>query len=318
MDPATEPGFPPGEESHRRGHRLVGAVGVGLLLGVYVLLYLRVSSYIGSSAGTYYLVPLLAAAWFFGWRGGLAVALLGVPLQLSLAHFSGTPFNPAGEILRGGAAILFGWLRDAFDELQQDRERERRSLEEAGWLRSTIEADARRRSEQQQILVDLSRKALQGEEPRLLMQRAVECAARGLGTDFGDLLEYDEATQRFVFRGIVGTTEDLLGRPIDAGRGSHSGYTLLVGQPVVVEDYSTDARFHMPIPTRRHRIVSGLSAIVGDPMGRPFGVMAVYTKAKRRFSDDDLAYLQSLANIVALALGPRAPARDAPALDVRW
>jgi hypothetical protein len=315
-----------GEEFRRSGQRRLGIAVTGFFLMLYAVAYVRAFDALGPNAAHFLLVPVLAAAWFLGWRGALLAGLVSAPLQYGLDSVTGDAgaATVSAVLLATSLGVLAGYVRDTRVRLQELTTDETKRLQEQGWLRSTIEADMRRHAEQVQLLADLGRRALQGEDARDLMQRAVDCASRGLGTDYGDLLEYQEPTQSFVFRGVYGTNEDLVGRVIEAGRGSHSGYTLLVGQPVIVEDYSNDARFHMPIPTRRHRIVSGLSAIVGDPFGRPFGVMAVYTKTKRRFTDEDLAYLQAIANTVGLAMGGRARSGavakqgEASELETRW
>ena len=56
----------------------------------------------------------------------------------------------------------------------------------------------------------------------------------------------------------------------------------------------------MPL-LEEHGVVSGMSVIVhGDE--EPYGVLGVHTNRKHRFSEEDVLFLQSVANLVALAM----------------
>ncbi len=82
---------------------------------------------------------------------------------------------------------------------------------------------------------------------------------------------------------------------------SHSGYTLGVGEPVVVEDLAIERRFAGSFLLRSSGAVSGISVIIGDPRD-PLGVIGAHSRSRRTFTRDDHIFLQSVANVLASAL----------------
>jgi signal transduction histidine kinase len=73
---------------------------------------------------------------------------------------------------------------------------------------------------------------------------------------------------------------------------------------VTFEDIRTDARFRVPNLHREHRIVSGISVVIpGQPL--PYGILGACSTKPARFSDQDVNFLQALANIVATSIEHR-------------
>jgi PAS domain S-box-containing protein len=82
---------------------------------------------------------------------------------------------------------------------------------------------------------------------------------------------------------------------------SQAGYTLLAGEPVIVEDLPTEKRFTGPPLLVDHGVVSGISVIIHGDAG-PYGVFAVHTATPRRFTADDVHFVQAVANTLAAAV----------------
>jgi PAS domain S-box-containing protein len=100
----------------------------------------------------------------------------------------------------------------------------------------------------------------------------------------------------------VGWQEGLVGQTTVSGdRDSQAGFTLLCRDPVIVEDLRTETRFTGPALLRDHGVVSGLSVIIGEA-DKPFGVLGAHTARRRVFTPDDVNLLQSVANILAVAI----------------
>ena len=85
---------------------------------------------------------------------------------------------------------------------------------------------------------------------------------------------------------------------MSAGTNSQAGYTLLSREPVIVKDLRTEERFCGPPLLRDHGAVSGMSVIIGHS-DRPFGVLGAHTATARVFSQDDIHFLQAMANILS-------------------
>jgi diguanylate cyclase (GGDEF)-like protein/PAS domain S-box-containing protein len=168
--------------------------------------------------------------------------------------------------------------------------------------RTRAEQQIARRARQQDAVADLGRFALESHDLGELMTEAVTVAIATLGVDLGGVLELDEARDRVTVVTGVGLPEGLVGtHRIALSESAHAGYTLRTGQPTIVEDMATEARF-APDPTlAKLGVVSSLSVpITGDD--EPFGVLAVHARERRTFSADEVAFLTTVATLIIVAV----------------
>ena len=78
------------------------------------------------------------------------------------------------------------------------------------------------------------------------------------------------------------------------------GFVLAQGQPVRVADCATEQRFVVP-PATALRPASALAVPLSD-RGRIVGALRVRSRTPQRFGDDELRFLESLANLLATSL----------------
>jgi PAS domain S-box-containing protein len=169
---------------------------------------------------------------------------------------------------------------------------ERRQAEEA------LKALAR----QQRAAAELGRAALRGMDLPSLMNEAVSLSARTLDVEYTKVLEFLPADDSFRLVAGVGWKPGLVGHArIPAGKDSQAGYTLLSDEPVTVEDLRMESRFSGPPLLHDHGVISGMSIIIGGEDG-PFGVFGVHTRRHRVFTEDDVHFLETVANILADAI----------------
>ncbi len=96
----------------------------------------------------------------------------------------------------------------------------------------------------------------------------------------------------------VGWNPAYVGRArISAGADSQAGYTLLSGAPVVVEDLANETRFKGGPVLHGHEVASGISVIVGAQQ-HPFGILAVHSKRRRQFRQDEVFFLEAIAGLL--------------------
>ncbi len=163
------------------------------------------------------------------------------------------------------------------------------------------EAALRARTEQQAAVAELGRLALAGSNLSSLFDTAVQLLADTLHVPNVKVLELLPGGNELLLRAGVGWKPGLVGRiTVEAGE-SQAGYTLARAHPVVVEDMGTERRFHGPDLLFAHGIVSGLSVMIGSP-DHPFGVLGVHTTTPYRFTDDEVHFVTSVANVLADAI----------------
>ncbi|NOX60927.1 MAG: GAF domain-containing protein [Chloroflexi bacterium] len=154
----------------------------------------------------------------------------------------------------------------------------------------------------QSALARLSLRALRSADVQGMMDDLVQTVADVLRVDFVKVLELQPDGQGFLLRAGVGWQPGLVGRlVIGAGSESQAGYTLISDEPVVVADLASETRFHGPELLLEHGVVSGVSVIIRGSE-RPFGVLGVHTKRQRRFTEDEVHFLQTAAALLGQAI----------------
>jgi PAS domain S-box-containing protein len=161
-------------------------------------------------------------------------------------------------------------------------------------------SDARHR--QRQALGDLARKASACADAGALLHEAAAGVTAALTVPLCEVLEYRPADACLVPRAGTGWRESLAGRAAtSATTDTLAGYALLVRTPVRADDLGPGAPFRAPAHHAAHGVMSGLAAVIPGE-GGPWGVLAAYATRPRTFTDDEAAFLETAAAILALGL----------------
>ena len=149
--------------------------------------------------------------------------------------------------------------------------------------------------------VTLQRAALSGAPLARLMDEAMQSIQSVMRVDRCALLALTHDGKELVVRARAGWPESSLGSRVPVGHSSQSGYTLLTGEPVIVEDSATETRFTASAAVAGAGLKSGLSVLVKGADG-PLGVLTTFTLARRAFVPEDIHFLQSVANVLTAAI----------------
>ena len=170
-------------------------------------------------------------------------------------------------------------------------------------------ARLRARERQLQAVAELGLEAIGAPAFAVLIDRVVQSVARALAVEIVAIEEL-LADGDLVVHAAVGVGERALGRQqAGAGEGSQAGYTVQAGTPVITDDLLTEARFRPAAVLTRSAARSSLSVAVGSPQ-RPWGVLLAASTRERRFSEDDVGFLQGVANVLAMATDQRTAERE--------
>ncbi len=168
--------------------------------------------------------------------------------------------------------------------------------------RKRVEQELHARVRQQAAVAGLGRRALRGTDLGQLMDEAARLVAQTLEVDFCKVLEFLPGNRELLLRAGVGWKEGYVGhKRISAGLGSHSGFTLVSSGPVIITDLRTEDRFSESL-LQEHGVLSGVSAIIDAGGGRAYGVLGAYSRTLRGFTEDDVNFLQGMANMLAIAV----------------
>jgi len=177
--------------------------------------------------------------------------------------------------------------------------------------RRQTEADLVNRAIQQAAVAQIGQQALASTDIDALLETVTARAAQVLEVEFCKVLERLPEERGFLLRSGVGWQDGLVGQAIvPSGSESQAGYTLLSRDPIVVEDLTAEPRFTGPDLLTQHGVVSGMSTLIGNYDANPYGIFGIHTRSRRHFTDNDVDFLQAIANILAEAIARHESVRD--------
>ena len=173
-----------------------------------------------------------------------------------------------------------------------------------------IDITERKRSEegiamhalQQGIVAEFGQFALTDSNLEELMNEAAHSVTRGLGVEYCKVLQYFPDDRRLLVRAAVGWDLSAMGHTAISLEGdSHAGFCLKRNGTVMVEDFSKENRFALSAFNQGKGIQSGIAVIIHGGGGL-YGVLTAHAKRVNKYSDDDVNFVQSIANVLAAAV----------------
>ncbi len=167
--------------------------------------------------------------------------------------------------------------------------------------RRRAEEGLKARVRQQALVAELGRRALMGIDLQQLMTEAVNLICSELSVDHCNVLEL-LPDGRVLFQAGVGWKEGLVGHAATEAKSAiPAAHVLRTQTPIIVENLATDERFPDASLLREHDIVSSLNVpLYGHE--RPFGVLGAHTTRPKRFTEEDIHFVQSVANVLSAAI----------------
>ena len=177
-----------------------------------------------------------------------------------------------------------GVVRDVTERIERERELERRVR-------------------QQEVVTELGQRALGGDDLDALMTAAVERVADTLDNEYCKVLDLDADAEELLLRQGVGWDDGIVGSATVSAVDdeSQAAYTLRADEPVVVTDLEHESRFSGPDLLTDHDVRSGISTIIG-PVDDPWGILGTHDPATREFAEQDVNFVQAVANVLATAI----------------
>ncbi len=159
------------------------------------------------------------------------------------------------------------------------------------------------RLQQQELVAEFGRFAMETDSLQPILDQASIVAARGLGTAFAKVLEYFPGDMSFVVRSGIGWHDGVVGHArVGADLQSPAGYAFRTGKPVISNHLTNEQRFRTPTLLAEHGIRSAINVLIGARDAEPFGVLEGDSRRRGLFDAHDVAFLQALANTLAVAL----------------
>ncbi|MEJ0072218.1 MAG: GAF domain-containing protein [Pseudomonadota bacterium] len=137
-----------------------------------------------------------------------------------------------------------------------------------------------------------------------ILTEACRLAGEALGTELSKVVELQADGQTLLVRAGVGWKPGVVGKAtLTATEDSSEGHALRTGEPMISPDIAAETRFKYP----SFLIENGVRAvanvlIIGSQGEPPFGILQVDSRTPRPFTDSDIAFLRSYANLLAGAV----------------
>jgi two-component sensor histidine kinase len=159
------------------------------------------------------------------------------------------------------------------------------------------------RLRQQELVAEFGRFAMQMESFEGILDQASIVAADGLDARFAKVLQYQPGEMDFIVRSGVGWNEGVVGNAhVGGDLQSPAGYAFRSGNPVISNHLASEQRFRTPKLLADHGIRSAINVLIQVNNGERFGVLEGDSTHRDDFNEHDTAFLQALANTLAIAI----------------
>lgn len=157
---------------------------------------------------------------------------------------------------------------------------------------------------QQSVLARFGASALRSENLDEILTEACRLVGEALGTELAKVMELQPDGITLVVRSGVGWKAGVVGEAtVRAEQGSSEGYALQTGEAVASDDIDTETRFTYADFLKDNGVKALVNVIIMGAEGKPpFGILEVDSRTPRRFTDDDISFLQTYANFLATAV----------------
>ena len=151
-------------------------------------------------------------------------------------------------------------------------------------------------------LAQVGRLAVDARDPQVLLKHVPEVAAEVLAVDVAIVYLLEPSALELRVAAMAGampgeSVGDLLTNRPDTSL----GFVLAQGRSVIVVDYASERRFAVPPVYGQAGLTSALAVPISD-RGRTIGVLVVRSIAPRTFGDDEVRFLEPLADLLASSL----------------
>ena len=161
---------------------------------------------------------------------------------------------------------------------------------------------ALRRAEYSDRLAQIGRLAVDARDPQIVLDAVPVAAVEALDVELAMVYLLEASALELRVASMAGILPgEAIGDRIANRPDTSLGVVLASGRSINVADYRLEARFQVPATYLAAGLVSGLAVPLSD-RGRTIGVLAVRSRAGRRFGDDEVRFAESLGNLLATTL----------------
>ena len=135
-----------------------------------------------------------------------------------------------------------------------------------------------------------------------VLTEAARVCAESLGVPYAKICRYRKEENDLLIEAGCGWHAGVIGCVVSrADESSTQGRAFVTGEPVIVEDLSTNKSFVLPAFYAEHKIVATADVLIKGK-GQSWGVLEVDSATPRIFDQHDIDFLTGFANVLAEAV----------------
>jgi diguanylate cyclase (GGDEF)-like protein len=256
----------------------------------------------GSGSGFMLLLflPLLFAALSYAPPTVMAVGIACVAAFFTVGFGvgGGVPLNGLG-LFAGTCVGLMGLWHS------RNQSSQRRALAGTAEALAESERSSRIRAAQQREVARFGELALSGTEIEELNREASCILTRVLGVEVGGVMKLLPGGQDLLLVAADGLPEEQVGKSlVPTGFRSQSGCALATGVATVVSDWEQERRFEKSALQTKAGLRSAAIILIGGK-DSPYGVIGAGSREIHEFTQEDVNFMQAIANVLANAIDRR-------------
>jgi diguanylate cyclase (GGDEF)-like protein/PAS domain S-box-containing protein len=153
----------------------------------------------------------------------------------------------------------------------------------------------------QRLIAEFGQQAFASTDVEDVLKRAVELVSVSLKADYCTVLELDKSGRHLLLKAASGWPEEMKARPaVPIRPGGRLEFVLSHREPLIIDDLPKDDRFPES-PLLKLGVRSGIQVPIFGTAGT-YGILSAHSRSELRFGPDDASFLQSVANILAVAI----------------
>lgn len=156
----------------------------------------------------------------------------------------------------------------------------------------------------QTLLAELGMLALRRKPLHEILHAAARTAAEGLGAPFAIITRRLPDNAGFQVLAGYGWKQDVAGSVITASAATSTGHAVFTGDSVICNQVQYDSPFRLLGAPASHGVRRAINVTLHGET-EPFGALEVFSPEPGEFQVKDLAFLQGIANLLALAIEQR-------------
>ena len=157
-----------------------------------------------------------------------------------------------------------------------------------------------RAESQQRAAADLGQLALSGVGLDVLMREAADAVANELGLEYAGVVQRRGEDGPLVIRALSSSGSPARRGEVELGADSLTAHVLEAGGPVIVPDWERETRIPRAPLTAEFGMRSSAAVVIG-PREAPIGVLSGHSGYPGRVGEEDAAFMEVVANVLASA-----------------